>query len=305
MELYHLKTFVKVADEGNLSRAAELLFTSQPAISAHIKALEEELGINLFQRTPKGMRLTPSGELLYQKAAGILNSADELKSEAQSLRQELVGDLKIGVHTDFEFVRIAPLLQNFARKHPKVRVHFLAGMSATNIPDVRKGNIDGGFFFGPAKSADLTTIELATIPIRVVAPATWQDRVEHASPEELCALPWIYTSQNCPFYDLHSQIFSNYQCTPNQVAFVDSEDAIRELVKAESGLALLREEDAKQMEQQGLGYCWAGEVPSIALSFAVQKRRRSEPLINAIIEEICSLWGVENESTNEMMIDSA
>ncbi|MES9912641.1 MAG: LysR family transcriptional regulator, partial [Candidatus Sedimenticola sp. 4PFRAG1] len=54
MELYQLKTFVKVADEGHLTRAAEQLFTSQPAISAHIKALEEELGVVLFQRTPKG-----------------------------------------------------------------------------------------------------------------------------------------------------------------------------------------------------------------------------------------------------------
>jgi len=62
MELYQLKTFVTVAEEGHLTRAAERLFTSQPAISAHIKSLEEELGVTLFHRTPKGMQLTTEGE---------------------------------------------------------------------------------------------------------------------------------------------------------------------------------------------------------------------------------------------------
>jgi DNA-binding transcriptional LysR family regulator len=305
MELYQLRTFVKVADEGNLTRAAEQLFTSQPAISAHIKALEEELGVELFQRTPKGMLLTPAGELLYRKAAGILVSADELKSEAQSLRDELVGELRIGVHTDFEFARIAALLKNFANKHPRVQLHFLAGMSATNIPDVRKGNLDGGFFFGPVKSADLTILELARIPINVVAPAAWRDRVEQASPEALCALPWIYTSQNCPFYALRDQMFGDYPCTPNKVAFVDSEDAVRELIRAGSGISLLRRDDAEQLERGGVGYIWPGKAPSIALGFAVQKRRINEPVIQAAISEICALWGVESEPSIGVMVDSA
>jgi DNA-binding transcriptional LysR family regulator len=305
MELYQLKTFVKVADEGNLTRAAEQLFTSQPAISAHIKALEEELGVELFQRTPKGMQLTPSGELLYRRAAGILVSADELKSAAQSLRDELVGELRLGVHTDFEFVRIASLLKNFANRHPRVQLHFLAGMSATNIPDVRKGNLDGGFFFGPAKSADLAILELAQVPIKVVAPAAWREQVEQATPEALCALPWIYTSQSCPFYALRNQMFGDYSCTPNKVAFVDSEDAIRELIRAGSGISLLRRDDAEQMERGGVGFIWPGEVPPMALSFAVQKRRINEPLIQAAISEIGALWGIESEPSTEVMIDSA
>lgn len=63
MELYQLRTFVTVADTGNLTQAAERLFTSQPTVSAYIKALEEQLDIKLFDRTPKGMRLTDNGFL--------------------------------------------------------------------------------------------------------------------------------------------------------------------------------------------------------------------------------------------------
>lgn len=61
MELYQLKTFTAVAEENHLTRAAERLNTSQPALSAHIKSLEAELGVTLFERTPKGMKLTPQG----------------------------------------------------------------------------------------------------------------------------------------------------------------------------------------------------------------------------------------------------
>jgi len=73
MELYHLKTFITVAEEGHLTRVAQRLNTSQPAVSAHIKGLEEELGLMLFVRTPKGMRLTREGEELRDQAVRALS----------------------------------------------------------------------------------------------------------------------------------------------------------------------------------------------------------------------------------------
>ena len=71
MELYQLRTFAMVADEGNLSRAAKRLHASQPAVSAQIKALEEELGVHLFLRTPKGMTLTADGLRLREHAGQV------------------------------------------------------------------------------------------------------------------------------------------------------------------------------------------------------------------------------------------
>ena len=73
-----MRTFVTVAEEGHLTRAAGRLFTSQPAISAHIKALEEELGVPLFVRTPKGMQLTKEGELLKAQAEKALDTIKEM-----------------------------------------------------------------------------------------------------------------------------------------------------------------------------------------------------------------------------------
>jgi DNA-binding transcriptional LysR family regulator len=91
MEIYHLKTFIAVGNEGHLTRAAKLLHTSQPAVSSHIKALEEELGVQLFKRTPKGMSLTHAGEKLKIQAQIALDSVRDIKSQAKMIKENLTG----------------------------------------------------------------------------------------------------------------------------------------------------------------------------------------------------------------------
>ena len=75
MELYQLRTFLTVADEGHLTRAAEKLFTSQPAVSTQVRALEDELGVKLFERSSRGMTLTAAGFALQEQARKIVNAA--------------------------------------------------------------------------------------------------------------------------------------------------------------------------------------------------------------------------------------
>ncbi len=295
MELYQLKTFVKVADEGNLTRAAELLFTSQPAISAQIKALEEELGVALFDRSSRGMQLTAKGELLYKQAVETLSAAAKLKSDAQQLQQELVGEVKIGVHTDFDFMRIGALHSLLVERHPRVAPHFMAGMSATILPDIRRGVLDAGFFFGPCSLADLAITHLLDVPIQVVGPADWADRIDGASMADLIQLPWVYTSDDCPFYALSQTLFTQHGSEPARVAYVDSEDAVRALIRAGAGISLLRADDASRMQDAGEAVCWQGEILSMPLSFAVQRQRAGEPLIRATRKLVAENWGESAE----------
>ena len=88
MELYQLKTFVAIAREGSLTRAAERVFTSPPAVSAQLKALEDELGVKLFERTPRGMVPTEAGtrllEAIYRKK-GDLEKAKRHHEEMERL----------------------------------------------------------------------------------------------------------------------------------------------------------------------------------------------------------------------------
>lgn len=292
MELYQLNTFVKVADEGNLTRAAKRLFTSQPAISAQIKALEEELGVELFARSSRGMRLTTKGQLLYAQAAATLAAAEQLRHEAQQLRQELVGAVRIGVHTDFDFMRIGELHRLLHKRHPRVSPHFLGSMSVEILADVRRGVLDAGFFFGPCSQVGLSSTRLADVPMRIVGPAAWAKQVVDATLPELAALPWIYTSETCPFFALSQSLFADATAPPEKVAYVDSEDAVRELIRAGAGLSLLRTDDAQRLAAAGQVCCWTGEAPSIAVGFAVQRQRTAEPVIAGLRELIAEQWQV-------------
>ncbi len=290
MELGQLKTFITVAEEQHLTRAAERLFTSQPAISAQLKALEETLGVALFDRTPKGMRLTLAGEKLLPQARAALDAADQVVSQARILRGEVAGKITVGVNTDFSFLRLSNLLLNIHESHPGIKLSFMNGMSADIIVDIRKGKIDSGFFFGPCKTADLHVLFLSEIQTAVVAPIKWADKVQHASLEELSRLPWVYTNCRCPFRDLIEQLFTGTDLELTKTVFVDTEDAMRDLVRTGSGIALLRMDDAERAEKKGWGIRWSGELPTISLSAAVQTRRVREPIIRAWLKSLCKIW---------------
>ena len=85
MELYQLRSFAAVAELGHLTRAAERLHISQPAVSAQIKALEDELGVTLFERVSSGMVLTSAGRKLLPAAEKVLDAAQALRSRARTI----------------------------------------------------------------------------------------------------------------------------------------------------------------------------------------------------------------------------
>ncbi|GAA3918151.1 LysR family transcriptional regulator [Litoribacillus peritrichatus] len=290
MELNQLKAFVTVAEEGHLTRAADRLFTSQPAISAKLKSLEETLGVALFDRTPKGMSLTPAGERLLIQAKAILEASNQMLADATSIQGTIVGQLSIGINSDLSFLKLPELLADTSEHYPDLQLSFVNGMSPDNITHVRKGKLDAGFFFGPCASLDVHTIHLADIPTAVVAPAGWGDQVTYASVEDLANLPWIYTTNRCPFYKLKEAILSDAGLEPSKTVFVDSEEAIRELVKAESGIALLRKDDAEKAEQEGWGTQWKGRTPTIPLGVAISPKRMQDPLIQAWLEQLSKFW---------------
>jgi len=294
MELNQLKTFVTVAEEQHLTRAAELLYTSQPAVSAQLKALEESLGVVLFDRTPKGMKLTPSGEKLLVEAQAALEAASRVMSQAKAIQGAVIGSLSVGVNSDFSFLRIPELLADVSERYPNLQLSFINGMSPDILLDIRKGKLDSGFFFGPSSTIDIHFIQLAEIETAIVAPISWADKVMHASLEELASLPWVYTTERCPFYHITEALFNDLNLEPRKAVFVDNEEAMRALVKAGSGVALMRFDDADRAEAEGWGARWSGESPSLPLSIAAQSRRAQEPIIQAWFDALLKAWSIDN-----------
>ena len=294
MDLNQLKTFVTVAEEQHLTRAAERLYTSQPAVSAQLKALEESLGVVLFDRTPKGMKLTPTGEKLLSEAHAALDAANRVISQAKAIQGEVIGNLSVGVNSDCSFLRVPELLADASDRYPNVQLSFVNGMSPDILLDIRKGKLDSGFFFGALSTTDIHAIQLAEIETAIVAPISWANKIKGASAEELARLPWVYTTKRCPFYHLTEALFKESNAVPSKAVFVDNEDAIRALVKAGSGIALMRFDDADRAESEGWGARWDGDSPSLPLSIAAQSRRAQEPIIQAWFDVLLKAWAVDS-----------
>lgn len=297
MDLNHLKTFVAVAEEGHLTRAAERLFTSQPAVSAQLKALEEALGVSLFDRTPKGMRLTAAGEQLLVKAKNILDSAGALLAEAKALQGDVIGELALGINSDCAFLKIPALLARLNERHPHIHLSLNNSMSPDILLDIRKGRLDGGYFFGRCTTADLHVLPLATIESSILAPVAWADKVENACLEDLAQLPWIYSSARCPFVHIVEEMLGTSVASLTKVVYADNEDAIREFVKAGYGIAFLRADDAERAQKEGWGVRWQGETLPIKLSAAVQTQRQGEPIVKAWLNLLPMLWPDIREAT--------
>jgi len=297
MELYQLKTFVTVAEEGHLTRASERLHTSQPAVSAHIKALEEEMGVPLFIRTPKGMLLTREGEILQAKAQAALDTIDALYREASQLKEEIVGTARIGLHIDPQFLKIDCFLSHMRRHYPKLDFHLLQRWSWQQPEAFKKGDLDGGFVYGDPGLAELEVIALRTFNVVVVGPADWGERIQGAGWEDIARMPWIWTPPNCTFCRIALEAFESRGLQPLRVTVADQEPLIRTLVAAGIGLSIMIEEEAREAQEQGRIAIWEEVLGTVDLAFIHPRRRASEPLIRALVEGIRQVWGVTEKRT--------
>lgn len=126
MELRVLNYFVATAQELNMTRAAQKLLVSQPALSRQIADLEDELGVKLFNRQPRHLTLTPAGQYLYEQAKEILTLASKTKSNLQS-SAVISGDLTIAASESFAMQRLMNIVSNIIRDYPTVKIHILSG----------------------------------------------------------------------------------------------------------------------------------------------------------------------------------
>jgi DNA-binding transcriptional LysR family regulator len=122
--LRHLRYFLAVAEEGQMTRAAARLHLAQPALSQAISTLEEQLGVGLFERHARGVKLTPAGAAFLAKTRIALAAAADADETADSLSREASDALVIGFIGPPPMVKESALFANFATQHPDVKLRF-------------------------------------------------------------------------------------------------------------------------------------------------------------------------------------
>lgn len=292
MELHHLRTFVTVGREGHLTRAAELLCLSQPAVSAHIKTLEDELGLPLFERNARGMALTAAGEHLLDYADKVLAARQDLLFEAGRLKGAAHGRLRLGTVGDADLLRLGPLLARMAERHAQVSIQLRSGYSATVIDDVLNNRLDAGFtvFSDEPRPGALARTGLLTFALHLAAPAAWRERVEGADWPALAALPWIAMTPQSFCGRLAEAVFRRQGSAPKSLIEADRNATVLALIAAGTGIGLLHEEQALKAEQEGAVLLIPGFREETRLDFICLAQRRAEPPLAALLEVVGEVW---------------
>lgn len=292
MELYQLKTFTMVAEEGHLTRASARLHTSQPAVSAHIKSLEEELGVQLFIRTPKGMSLTKEGTLLKGKVETALLSVEDIKKEASLMTNNVVGTARIGLHIDPRFLKIDLFLSYMREHYPELDFHLLQQWSWQQPEALKKGLLDGGFIYGDPGMPGFEIITLKRFNVVIVGPVQWKQKLDRAGWEEIAEMPWIWPPANCNFNKIGMKAFKARGLIPSTVTIADQEPLIRTLVTSGMGLSFMIEIEALEAEAEGRIAIWREALDTIDLNFIYLKSHETNPMTKAITAAIRHVWRV-------------
>jgi LysR family transcriptional regulator, transcriptional activator of the cysJI operon len=155
VENFRLKVFRAVADEASFRRAAEFLHLSQPAVSQQIHALEEELGVTLFDRGKGRVRLTDAGAVLLTYARKGARLAEEAQAALENARGEAAGQLRIGASLTITQYVLPRMLGEFLRQHPRIRLAVRSANTEHIVAALAADEIDLGLIEGPVSSRDV------------------------------------------------------------------------------------------------------------------------------------------------------
>jgi DNA-binding transcriptional LysR family regulator len=172
MELRHLRYFVAIGEEENYRRAAQRLNVAQTALSTQMKDLEAELGFKLFDRLPRGVKLSVAGKLFLEDARRILQQVSEAAERAARVARGQSGTLRIGFTENASWHGVVPdALRIFRQRHPDAELQLHPAGSVDQIEDIRSGRVDTGFVFNmPRNDEELDHLPVAIQHVELSAP---------------------------------------------------------------------------------------------------------------------------------------
>ena len=234
-----IEAFLEIARQGNLSRAAEALHVSQPALTARVQALESELGQALFLRGRRGMTLSDAGRAFLPYAERAVIALGEGASLVRDLGQGGTGELVLGAAPAVSTYVLPALLVRFVDRHPRVRLVVRTGHSEEILAMALRREIDLGLV-RELRHRDIESVPLYEDELVLVAhpshPLAGQGRV---SVDDVAGARLILFDRTSSYYDLTNALFRSAGVTPDGVMELDNIDAAKQMVGQGLGIALL------------------------------------------------------------------
>ncbi len=235
-----LKTFITLAEVKNFTKTAELLHISQPSVSLHIKNLEKEFQTKLFQRSPKYLKITPTGEVLYDRAKQMVSIYEQTRQDILELHHSIKGELKIGASFTIGEYILPAVLFDLHKQYPKLELQVVIGNTDEIVQSVRLYQVDIGLIEGQTNDTELSVHSFMKDELFIVSspshPLALQRNVSIA---DLQNQEWITRENGSGTREYLNHVIRSNGLKAKSILSISSNQGIKETIIKGMGLSLL------------------------------------------------------------------
>ena len=245
LEPRRLRYFVRVAELGSLTRAAEALHIAQPALSQHMRALEEEVGVKLLERTSRGVALTPAGTRLLEEGRDLLASLQSSLKRVRESRADAAGEVVIGVGQTIGSLVMVPLIEEVSLRLPRVRIQVREMLSGLLPELVLAGGVDFAITYNTTSGHGIEALpvlseELCLVGQRWLAEKHFPSlRAESLKFADIAGVPLFLSRRGHILRELVERTAASKGITLDLRAEVDSLYIMKELALGGTGFTIL------------------------------------------------------------------
>ncbi|GHB45824.1 LysR family transcriptional regulator [Streptomyces viridiviolaceus] len=293
MDTRLLTTFTTLARTGSFTAAAAELHLAQSTVTVHIRTLERDLGVRLFDRLPTGALLTDTGRRLLERAEDVLDAVARLRAGCADVGT-VSGRVVVGTPESLCATRLPAVIAGLRTSRPEVDVHLHAAGPAECVEGLRSGRLDLALMWEEeTEHPDLTTEPVAREPLalvcgpghRLAAPAhavTW---------EELAGESFFLLEEGCSYSDAFARRLLAVPGARPRLTRFGSVDAARSCVAAGLGLTLLPRTTVEEQLRRGrLAEVGGPRFPDVPVLLARYRRRWASPAVREFARELVRHW---------------
>ncbi len=285
MDLRQFRYFLSIVERGSFSRAAEVLNVAQPALSLHVRNMEEDLGVKLLFRGPHGVTTTEAGEILFRHAKSVLDQVNQIRDEILEHEVEPSGVVHLGLPVTISENLSVPLLLAAQKRYPKVQLQVAEAMSGFVLDWVRDLRVDFAILYIPVTDRLFDCTRVLEEDLWLLGPPGPMSRDLQSTRgavnfEQIANLPLVLPSENHGLRSLMEEEASRLKLKLGPVLEMNSYSNIKGLVEAGVGYSILPFNAIAREVSAGRLLAWKFKDPGLSRSVFIVKPS-GRPLSNA------------------------
>ena len=293
MEIRRLSYFVRIAEDGSLTKAAGILRVAQSALSRQMRLLEEELGVALFSRTARGMRLTDEGEYLQSAVTGPLREVELALQNVRSLPALVEANFAVGMPPSLADILARPLALGLARAFPNMEFRLVEGPTGGLVDWLNRGMVEFALLEETSRNDQIQERKLISLPLVLAGLPDGQLATRSAvTLDAMMNLPLILPSHHMGIRGAVNDAVGRTSAKANISFQADASRLARDLAKEGMGYAVLPECYFQQELSDGSLSAWPIVDPPMVIDVSLASRkghhtsRRQVSVVEVAIAEI-------------------